>query len=206
LQAAVFVYSSCGRWVFPPPLWSFPPSATLTSFPALGCWVHAPAPTGASPARPSLFTVLGRIPLPHSSVLRVPHPLSNVSLLFLLLITEFLFFPWVEVGLSRGLCCSGPGLSVGVLHTTKLTLSVSSQAVWVRVTGSPGALLVSLFNVKWRFSALAGGVEGSKFCLFSVVLPARCVSSVSPRFHYWRHAFCFLLLAAILEFSPYLIS
>jgi hypothetical protein len=47
----------------------------------------------------------------------------------------------------------------------------------------------------------AGGVEGSKFCLFSVVLPASCVSSVSPRFHYRRHSFCFLPLHAILE-SP----
>jgi hypothetical protein len=37
-------------------------------------------------------------------VLSEPHPLCNVSLLFLLLITQFLFFPWVEVGLSRGLC------------------------------------------------------------------------------------------------------
>jgi hypothetical protein len=44
-------------------------------------------------------------------------------------------------------------------------------------------------------------VEGSKFCLFSVVLPARCVSSISPRFHYRRHAFCFLPLSTILE-SP----
>jgi hypothetical protein len=63
----------------------------------------------------------------------------------------------------------------------------------------PGVLLVSPFNVKWRCSAQAGGVEGSKFCLFSVALPARCVSSVSPRFHFRRHAFCFLLLATILE-------
>jgi hypothetical protein len=61
-----------------------------------------------------LFTVLGRIPFPHSSVLSAPHPLSRVSLLFLLLVTQFLFFPQVEVGLPRGLCCSGPGLSVGV--------------------------------------------------------------------------------------------
>jgi hypothetical protein len=67
-----------------------------------------------------------------------------------------------------------------------------------------GALLVSPFNMKWRCSVLAGGVEGSKFCLFSVVLPARCVSSVSPRFHYRRHAFCFLPLAAILESLPLL--
>jgi hypothetical protein len=65
----------------------------------------------------------------------------------------------------------------------------------------PGGLLVSPFNVTWRFSALLGDVEGSKLCLFSVILPAKCFSSVSPRFHYRRLAFCFLPLAAILESS-----
>jgi hypothetical protein len=55
--------------------------------------------------------------------------------------------------------------------------------------------------VKWRFSVLAGDVEESKLCLFSVIMPAKCVSSISPRFHYRRLAFCFLPLAAILEFS-----
>jgi hypothetical protein len=34
----VFIYSSCGRWVFPPLLWSFPPTATFTSFPAPDYW------------------------------------------------------------------------------------------------------------------------------------------------------------------------
>jgi hypothetical protein len=48
------------------------------------------------------------------------------------------------------------------------------------------ALLVSSFNVRWGFSAPAGDVEGSKLCLFSVIMPAKCVSSVSPRFHYRR--------------------
>jgi hypothetical protein len=67
------------------------------------------------------------------------------------------------------------------------------------VTGGLGALLVSPFNMKWRFSAPAGGVEGSKLCLFSVIIPAKCVSGVSPRFHYRRLAFCFLPLAAIFE-------
>jgi hypothetical protein len=47
----------------------------------------------------------------------------------------------------------------------------------------------------------AGGVEGSKLYLFSVIMPAKCVSSISPRFHRRRLAFCFLPLAAILE-SP----
>jgi hypothetical protein len=65
---------------------------------------------------------------------------------------------------------------------------------------APGALLISPFNMKWRFSAPTGDVEGSKLCLFSVIMPAKSVSSVSPRFHYSRVAFCFLPLAAILEF------
>jgi hypothetical protein len=62
----------------------------------------------------SLFTVSGRVLFPQSSALRAPHPLSSVSLLLLLLVTQFLFFPQVEVSLSRGLCSSGPGLSVGL--------------------------------------------------------------------------------------------
>jgi hypothetical protein len=64
-----------------------------------------------------------------------------------------------------------------------------------------GALLVSLFNVKWGCYAQAGGMEESKFCLFSVVFPIRCISSISPRFYFRKHAFCFLPLATILE-SP----
>jgi hypothetical protein len=69
------------------------------------------------------------------------------------------------------------------------------------VTGGPGALLVSQFNMKWRCSVQAGGVDESKFCLFSVVLPVRSISSISPRFYFKRHAFCFLPLATILEFQ-----
>jgi hypothetical protein len=59
----------------------------------------APAPARASLARPAcLFTVPGRIPFPQSSALRAPHPLSSVSLLLLLLITQFFFFPgWRSV-------------------------------------------------------------------------------------------------------------
>jgi hypothetical protein len=69
-----------------------------------------PAPARASLAHPAcLFTVPGRIPFPQSSALSAPHPLSRVFLLFLLVISQFLFFPWVKFSLSRGLCCSGPG-------------------------------------------------------------------------------------------------
>jgi hypothetical protein len=93
LPAATFVYSSRGKWVFPSLLWNFPPSATLTSFPIPGCWAHTPAPTRASPAHLACsFTVPGRIPFLQSLVLCAPHPLSHVSFLFLLLISQFLFF------------------------------------------------------------------------------------------------------------------
>jgi hypothetical protein len=43
-QACMLVYSSRGKWVFPPLLWSFPPSATFTSFPAPGCLARTTAP------------------------------------------------------------------------------------------------------------------------------------------------------------------
>jgi hypothetical protein len=92
----------------------FLPQPLSQAFPLLVAG-RAPAPTGASLASPAcLFTVLGRIPFPQSSVLSAPLLVSCVSLLFLLLITQFLFFPQVGIGLSRGLCSAGPGLSVGV--------------------------------------------------------------------------------------------
>jgi hypothetical protein len=103
--ACVFIYSSRGKWVFPPVLWSFPSTAAFTSFPTPDCWallLLSLEPLWPGPA--CLFTVLGRISLPFSLELRAPHPLCHVSLLFLLLITQCLFFPWVGVGLSRGLC------------------------------------------------------------------------------------------------------
>jgi hypothetical protein len=44
----MFIYCSHGKWVFPPLLWSFPPTATLTSFPAPGCCLCAAAPAFSS--------------------------------------------------------------------------------------------------------------------------------------------------------------
>jgi hypothetical protein len=130
----------------------FLPLPLSPGFPLLVVGRPSPAPTRASSAcRACLFTVLGRIPFPGSSALRAPHPLFRVSLLLLLLITQFLFFPRVEVSLSRGLCCCGPGLSVGVpcyskAHLVRVFPSHLGTSDW-----RPGALLVSPFNVKWRF-------------------------------------------------------
>jgi hypothetical protein len=93
LPATMFVYSSRGKWVFLLLLWSFPPSATLTSFPIPGCWVRTPAPSRASPACPACLQSREGFPSPQSLVLSVPHPFSHMSLLFLLLLSQFLFFP-----------------------------------------------------------------------------------------------------------------
>jgi hypothetical protein len=143
----MFSYSSCGRWVFPPLLCSFPPTATftrfpapdywavllllmatmfvyssrgkwvfppLTSFPAPGCWACAALlPEPLQPAR--LVYLQSWEGFPSSNLQRSGRPTLfpaclNCSYCLLL---SFSFFPRVEVGLSRALCCSGPGLSVG---------------------------------------------------------------------------------------------
>jgi hypothetical protein len=52
----------------------------------------------------------------------------------------------------------------------------------------------------WSGDAMHGwGVELSEFCLFLVVFPARCISSISLRVYFRKHAFCYLPLVAILE-------
>jgi hypothetical protein len=38
-QVCIFIYSSRGKWVFPPLLWSFPPTAAFTGFPTPDYWV-----------------------------------------------------------------------------------------------------------------------------------------------------------------------
>jgi hypothetical protein len=76
----------------------------------------------------------GKDSLPQSSALSAPTLFPACLYCSYCLLLSFSFFPWVEVSLSRGLCCSGPGLSVGVPHTVKLTWSASSQAISVMPT------------------------------------------------------------------------
>jgi hypothetical protein len=52
-----------------------------------------------------------------------------------------------------------------------------------------GAFLASLFNMEWECYVWAGGVAVSEFCLLLVVFPAKCISSISPRFYFRKHAF-----------------
>jgi hypothetical protein len=119
-QAGMFICSSCGKWAFPHLLWSFPPTASFTSFPSPGCWACAAAPAFSSQLvclQPAcLFTVhVGSGPSPlscgvflpgklvylqlcdgfpflPSSALRAPRPLCYMSFLLLLLIIQFFSF------------------------------------------------------------------------------------------------------------------
>jgi hypothetical protein len=182
----------------------------------LSCGVFLP------PSLLQVFPLLiaGRVPLLlpslaglfiYSSVRDSPPPLFSAhgappSLLhvFFVIIAYYsvsLFFPgWGSV------CLGGYfDLAQDCLWEYHIPLSSPCGPPLLKPSGSGlGALLVSPFNVKWRCCVQAGGVEESKFCLFSVVFPVRCISSIYPRFYFRRHAFCFLPLAAILE-SPLLI-
>jgi hypothetical protein len=101
-QACMFVYSSRRKWVLPLSCGVFLPPL-LQAFPLLVAG-HAPSLL-PSPARLGLFIYSsGRDSSSPPLVLSAPHPLCNVSLLLLLLILSFSFFPQVGVSLSRGLC------------------------------------------------------------------------------------------------------
>jgi hypothetical protein len=77
-QACVFIYSSHGKWVFPPLLWSFPPIITFTSFPAPDCGVCAAAPASQCVCLQLTWEV-GLPPI--SCGVFLPPPLSQAFLL-----------------------------------------------------------------------------------------------------------------------------
>jgi hypothetical protein len=119
LPATMFIYSSCGKWIFPPLLWSFSPSATLTGFPAPGCWAHAPlSPEALRPARLVYLQFIyspgkGSLP-PIFSAQGTPPSFQCVLIVLIAYYSVSLFFPGRRSVCPGGLCCSGPGLSVGV--------------------------------------------------------------------------------------------
>jgi hypothetical protein len=109
---------------------------------------RAPLPLPPSPARPGWFIYSSvRIPLPTSSVLRAPRPLCYVSLLFLLLITQFLFFSpgW-------GLVCPGgyADLAQGCLWEYHVPLSSPCGPRLSKPSG-PGPLAVARGSTGFSF-------------------------------------------------------
>jgi hypothetical protein len=187
---------------FPPLLWSFPPSTTLTSFTAPGCWVRAPTPALSGQTWLVYLQFWEGFPSPLFGAQGAPLSLLYVFIVLIAYYSVSLF------SLGGGRSVHGAMLfwlrdvcGSTTYHLAHLLVCIFPSRLgtgdWRQPGGPPG------FSVQCevRCSVQAGGVEGSKFCLFSLALPARCVSSISPRFHFRRHAFCFLPLAAILEKS-----
>jgi hypothetical protein len=146
---------SCGVFL-PPPL--------SQAFPFLVAG-HAPLPL-PSPAWPSFFIYSSRRDSPPPfSALRAPHPLCYVSLLFLLLIIQFLFFSPGGGRSVQGLCCSGlwPRIVCGstvyrLAHLVCIFPSCLGVGNWRRPRGSPGFSVqceVEMLCAGWR----CGGVK-----------------------------------------------
>jgi hypothetical protein len=96
------VYSSRGRLVFSPLLWSFTSSATLTRFPTPGCLAHAPAPAGASLARHGLFIYSSRRNSPPPFGTQGAPPSLQCVFIVLIAYYSVSLFSLVGVSLSRG--------------------------------------------------------------------------------------------------------
>jgi hypothetical protein len=92
-QACMFIYSPLGKWVFPPLLWSFPPTTAFTSFPTPGCWACVTTSAFSS-------QLVRDFPSPTLHAQGAPPPLLRVFLLLLLIIQFFFFFPWVGVSVQ----------------------------------------------------------------------------------------------------------
>jgi hypothetical protein len=118
LPATMFIYSSCGRWVFPPSPVGF--SSLRHSHKLSRSWLLGARPRSLQSLSglSGLFIYSpGKDSLPPIFVAQCAPP--SLSHVFIVLIAYYSvsLFSLGGVGLSRGLCCSGPGLSVGVPHT-----------------------------------------------------------------------------------------
>jgi hypothetical protein len=134
----MFIYSSHGKWVFPPLLWSFPPSATLTSFPTPGCWARAPLPPEALlPARLVYLQSREGFPSPNLQRLGCPTLFPACLNCSYCLLLSFSFFPrWMSV-CPGGYAALAQACLWEYRGTMKLTWSASSQAIWALATGGP---------------------------------------------------------------------
>jgi hypothetical protein len=113
-QACVFIYSSCGKWVLSPLLWSFPPSATFTSFLLL-------VAGRVLPLLPSPAGLLWGIPPPLQCS---GHPTLFATCLFCCYCLLFSFFPFSP---GWGSVCPGgyADLAQGCLWEYHMLLSSS---------------------------------------------------------------------------------
>jgi hypothetical protein len=162
-----------------------------------------PEPFQPSPA--CLFTVPGKIPLPPFCTQCTSPYLLHVFIVLIAYYSVSLFSlggGWSVQGAMliwpRVVC----GSTLVLLSSPCLCLSKLSGCGRLAAWGPSWFL-----HLTWNGDSLHRlEVWRGQLCLFSVIMPAKCVSSVSPRFYYRRLAFCFLPLAAILESSILSIS
>jgi hypothetical protein len=173
-----------------PLLWSFPSSATLTSFPTPGCWEHAQLLT--EPLHPTLLVFLQfREGFPFPNLQCSVHTTLFPPCLYCsyCLLLSFTFFPrWGSVS---------PGSYAVLVQSFLWEYHV--------LLSSHCSHFPKLSGCRWlaaRGPSLFLHLTWSGDVLFSVVLPLWWVSSISPGFHYRTHVFCFSPLAATLESSP----
>jgi hypothetical protein len=134
----MFIYTSHGKWVFPALLWSFPPSSTLTSFPAPGYWVSAPLPPEALwPAWLVYLQSWEGFPFPNLQRSGCPTLFPVCLNCSYCLLLSFSFFPWWRSVCPGCYAALAKSCLWGYRGTVKLTWSASSHAVWAAATGSP---------------------------------------------------------------------
>jgi hypothetical protein len=175
-------------------------TATVTSFP------HSKVAGRGLPLLPCLaslfiYSSCEPVSLPQSLELRAPCTLCYMSFFFQLFVYYSVCLVYFPPGRRSVFPEDYADLSQGVLRTAYLHTWWSPKQVrnWCLAAWEPP---VSPFNVVWGCYARAVGVEVSQFCLFLVAFLARCISSISSRVYFRKHAFCFLPLVAILESPP----
>jgi hypothetical protein len=200
-QACVFIESSRGKWSSLLSCGVFLPQLLLQAF--LLLVARRVLPLLPSPASLFIYSSVRGCSSPAFCTQGALPSLLPVFFVVTTYYSGFFFF----FSLGGGLVCPGgcADLAQGCLWEYRVLLS-SPCGLCLPQPSGPWRLVAAwelswflCFNMKWRCSAQAGGVEESKFCLFSVVFPVRCISIVSPRIYCRKPAFCFLPLAAILE-------
>jgi hypothetical protein len=95
-QASAFIYNSHGKWVSPPLLWSFPPTASFTNFPTPDCWECVAAPAFSS-------QLLRDFPSPLFSAQDAQSSLLHVFFVVIAYYSVSLFFPGVGRSVQRAM-------------------------------------------------------------------------------------------------------
>jgi hypothetical protein len=152
LPASVFVYSSCGKWVFPLLLWSFPPSATHK---VSRSWLLGACPLSC-PLHPGLACLHFREGFPSPPLQHSGHPTLFATCLYF----SIAYYSVSLFSLGRGWSLHGamliwPRVVCGssVYHLAHLVVCIFPSCLGTGGWWRPEALQVSPFNMKCRCSA-----------------------------------------------------